>query len=100
MGLVWVGVGLSALLALPFCVLQLVLLARAGQTLGKKLTRIKIVRSDGSRASFGRILGLRIVLTAVLGIIPLFSLIDVCMIFGAEQRCVHDLIADTIVVRA
>lgn len=99
-GVAVLGIAIGSLLVLAFCIVQLVLLARSGQTLGKKLLRIRIVRKDGSPASFGRIFGLRILLTWVLGLLPLFSLIDFCFIFGEEKRCVYDLIADTIVVRA
>jgi uncharacterized RDD family membrane protein YckC len=71
---------------------------------GKKLAGIRIVRSDGSRAGLRRIFLLRSVVPGVFGAIPLigpfFSLIDTLFIFGEERRCVHDLIADTIVVNA
>jgi uncharacterized RDD family membrane protein YckC len=83
---------------------NLVLLHRDGQTLGKRLMGIKIVRTDGDRATLGRIFFARMVAISVLGYIPylgmVIRLIDICMIFGAERRCLHDLIADTIVIEA
>jgi uncharacterized RDD family membrane protein YckC len=80
------------------------LVYKNGQTIGKKLLNIKVVRKDGSRASFGRIFGLRYLLNSLIGFIPLlgglYALVDVLFIFGAEKRCCHDYIADTIVVQA
>jgi len=82
----------------------LVLLNRNGQTIGKKIVDIKIVRTDGSRASLGRIFWLRGVVSSLPGIIPilghLYRLADVLFIFGNARRCIHDYIADTIVVKA
>lgn len=87
---------------LAFFVYQLVLLYRHGQTVGKKIVGIRIVRPDGSRASFPRLLGLRYIVPGLIGAIPLlgpfFSLANVLFIFGEERRCLHDRIADTIVV--
>jgi uncharacterized RDD family membrane protein YckC len=74
--------------------------ARNGQTIAKKWLGIKVVRSDGSKASLGRIFWLRNVVNALLGIIPFYSLIDPLVIFGDARQCVHDKIADTIVVVA
>lgn len=89
---------------LGFVVFQLVLLHRYGQTLGKRIVGIRIVRSDGSRAGLRRIFLLRGFVPGLIGAIPLigpfFSLANVLAIFGSEKRCVHDLIADTIVVDA
>jgi uncharacterized RDD family membrane protein YckC len=80
------------------------LVHKNGQTIGKKWLGIKDVRKDGSRASFGRIFGLRCVVNTFLTMIPLiggiYALVDVLMIFGSTKRCCHDYIADTIVVRA
>jgi uncharacterized RDD family membrane protein YckC len=80
------------------------LLATRGQTVGKALLKIRIVRSDGSPASFGRIVGLRYLPTSVLASIPfigsIYGLIDTLLIFRASRRCLHDNIADTIVVTA
>lgn len=95
--LVFFGVG-----ALAFVIYQLVMLYRHGQTLGKKLVGIRIVRSDGSRAGFGRMFGLRYFVPGLIGSIPvvgpIFSLVDILFIFGQEKRCLHDMIADTVVV--
>jgi uncharacterized RDD family membrane protein YckC len=76
------------------------LVARYGQTMGKRMLEIKVARSDGSQASLGRIFWLRNVVNYLLGVIPFYGLIDVLFIFGARRQCLHDLIADTIVVRA
>jgi uncharacterized RDD family membrane protein YckC len=74
--------------------------SRDGQSIAKKMLGIKVVRTDGSRASLGRIFWLRNVVNGVLSIIPLYGLIDVLVIFGESRQCVHDRIADTIVVKA
>jgi uncharacterized RDD family membrane protein YckC len=75
-----------------------------GQTIAKKLLGIKDVRTDGSRVSFARIFWMRNVISICISFIPIvggfYGLIDSLFIFGSAKRCVHDYIADTIVVRA
>lgn len=71
-----------------------------GQSIGKKITGIKITRRDGSRASLGRIFWLRNLVNALISLIPLYSIIDVLFIFADSRQCLHDKIADTIVVVA
>jgi uncharacterized RDD family membrane protein YckC len=80
--------------------LTILFVARNGQTIAKKMLGIKVVRPDGSPASLGRIFWLRNVVNGLLGIVPLYGLIDILFIFGAQQQCLHDKIADTIVVKA
>jgi uncharacterized RDD family membrane protein YckC len=85
-------------------VITYVLVQRNGQTIAKKLLGIKVVRLDGSRASVGRIFWLRNVVNTLITVVPLFgalyALLDTLWIFGEERRCLHDKIADTIVVNA
>jgi uncharacterized RDD family membrane protein YckC len=76
------------------------LVARFGQTIAKRMLEIKVVRTDGTPASLGRIFLLRNLVNGLLGIIPLYSLVDVLFIFGERQQCLHDRLADTIVVKA
>ncbi|MEK8031393.1 RDD family protein [Ideonella sp. DXS29W] len=96
-----VGFGVPFLL---FIVLQAWLLKRRGQTLGKAAMQIRIVRTDGSRASLTRLLALRtipmwlVMLVPVVG--PLAALLDNLMIFRPSGRCLHDDVADTMVVCA
>ncbi|HEY7172575.1 MAG TPA: RDD family protein [Vicinamibacterales bacterium] len=71
-----------------------------GQTIAKKIIGIKVVRTDGSAASLGRIFWLRNVVNVLLGVIPLYNIVEVMFIFGEARQCLHDKIADTIVVRA
>ena len=97
-GFIILGVGILALL-----ITNVVLLSRFGQTLGKRAMGIAIVRTDGSKCELWRILVLRILAVRAISFVPmvgaLFSIVDMVMIFGEEKRCVHDYMADTIVVR-
>lgn len=82
-----------------------VLLYREGQTVAKRIFRIRIVRPDGSRASFLRILLLRNLLQWILQALPLgiglvYWLVDSLYIVRDERRCLHDYMAGTIVVKA
>jgi uncharacterized RDD family membrane protein YckC len=73
---------------------------RNGQTIAKKLTGIKVVRADGSPVSLSRIFWLRNVVNGIISIIPFYGLIEVLFIFTESRQCLHDKMADTIVVRA
>jgi uncharacterized RDD family membrane protein YckC len=102
--LVFPMMGIMFVLLLALGAWNCVLLHRNGQTLGKKVLGIKVVRSDGSRIGLGRIFGLRFLPITLLGMVPilgpLLTLTDALFIFGEERRCLHDRIADTIVVTA
>jgi len=93
-------IALGVIGAIAWAWITILLVARYGQTMGKRLLEIRVVRSDGSQASLGRIFWLRNVVNGLLGIIPLYGLIDILFIFGQRRQCIHDLIADTIVVKA
>ena len=94
----------SVVLAIGWAVITFRLVAANGQTIAKKLVGIKVVRSDGSRATVGRIFWLRNVVNMVISLIPLiggfYALIDSLFIFTERRQCLHDKIADTIVVNA
>lgn len=98
------GTAVSVVALLALFAYTLLQLHRTGQTIAKKLIGIRIVRTDGSRAGLGRIFALRYMVPGLIGAIPLlgplFSLIDPLFIFNDEKRCIHDMIADTIVVDA
>jgi uncharacterized RDD family membrane protein YckC len=87
-----------------FLLLNAVLLARRGQTLGKALLRIRIVRADGAPATAFQLLVVRYGLFHACAVVPglglLAMLADGLPIFGRARRCLHDLAAGTIVVRA
>lgn len=96
-------IGLVLVAMLVIMSINLVLLHRYGQTIGKRILRIRIVRSDGSPASLGRIVGLRIIVAKIPSMLcylgSIYSITDACFIFREDRRCLHDLIADTIVVK-
>jgi len=105
-------------------IINLILLYHHGQTIGKRLLSIKIVRSDGSCASLKRIVLLRFLLLWLIildasvftfgphgdfklsidlsntqMITNILGLIDLLFLFRRDRRCLHDLIADTIVIK-
>lgn len=81
-------------------VLNLRQMKRTGQSLGKKVMKIKVVRTDGSPASLGLLVWKRNVLNWVLSAIPVYGLVDILFIFGDARQCLHDKLAGTKVVDA
>ena len=75
-----------------------------GQSIAKRLLGIKVIRSDGTAVSFGRLFWLRNVLSSLIGVVPLlgvvYTLADMLFIFATSRQCLHDKLADTIVVIA
>jgi uncharacterized RDD family membrane protein YckC len=100
--LVSLSVGLFALAI--WVALNFSLLARNGQTIGKKMLGIKIVRTDNTACGVWRIAGRRLLIPGLINQIPVaglvFVFVDMLFIFRESRRCIHDLIADTIVIRA
>jgi len=84
--------------------INFVTVKRNSQTVGKLLVGIKVVRSDGSHASLGRIFWLRNIVNAIPSVIPIvgniYVLVDHLCIFAESRQCLHDKIADTIVIKA
>ncbi len=97
------GMTVSLFLLLIWCAVTTWLVANNGQSIGKRMVGIKVVRKDGSRASFARIFLLRNLVNALPDVIPalgfVYQLVDPLFIFQHSRRCLHDLIADTVVVR-
>jgi uncharacterized RDD family membrane protein YckC len=72
----------------------------SGQTLGKRACGIRVRDENGGPASYGQALGRNLV-GRVIGAIPFVGLIDVLWpLWDANNQCLHDKAASTIVVRA
>jgi uncharacterized RDD family membrane protein YckC len=96
----WLAIGLGSIGFALWGWLTYKYVKANGQTIGKKLLGIKVVRRDGSPATVGRIFWLRNVVNGLLGIVPMYGLIDSLFIFAESRQCIHDKLADTIVVKA
>ena len=94
------ALGIAAIGFITWCWLTILFVLRNGQSIAKKLLHIKVVRSDGSPVGLGRIFWLRNVVNTALRLIPFYGLVDPLFIFGERRQCLHDKIADTIVVQA
>jgi len=92
--------GLTLVGFVVWCWLTISRMRANGQSIAKKFLDIKVVRTDGSPVSLGRLIGLRNIVNTLLGFIPLYGIIDTLFIFGESRRCLHDKLADTIVVKA
>jgi uncharacterized RDD family membrane protein YckC len=103
-----VALGVGIFVDVILAVVQIVFIYKYSASIGKRLVGIKVVRSDGSPASFSRYFWLRgfvnYLITLACRLIPvigiLYGLVDILFIFGSPRRCIHDYIADTIVVKA
>ena len=96
----WIALAVAGVGLIVWLFFTVKYLGENGQSIGKKACKIKILRTDGSEVSISRVIIGRNLVNGVLGVIPLYGLIDPLFIFGNKRRCVHDYIADTIVVKA
>lgn len=89
---------------LVYLVIQTYFLATRAQTVGKMALKIKIVTLDGNNADLKRILLLRLLPATLVSMVPVvggvLSTVDTLFIFRDDQRCIHDHIAGTRVVKA
>jgi uncharacterized RDD family membrane protein YckC len=103
--------GIAALVAVAVLITQIVLVARHGQTIGKKVLGIRMITSAGDIPSVWRVFFLRwlpfVVVAAVVeymvkvrGLGNLVHVVDALLIFQPNRRCLHDLLADTHVIKA
>tara|TARA_Y100001956_G_scaffold80298_1_gene95219 strand:- start:5034 stop:5513 length:480 start_codon:yes stop_codon:yes gene_type:complete len=80
------------------------LLRDKGQTIGKKVMKIRIQGLDGKTPRLTELLFKRYAYYFLIGYVPVvggfISILGVLFIFGKSRRCVHDFIASTQVVRA
>lgn len=97
-------VALNAVLYFSVLVLSIVqwnLIATSGQTLGKKLLGVRIIRLGGKTPGFFQGVVLRNWIASLLYAIPFMFLISVVLIvFTESKRGLHDYIAGTRVVHA
>lgn len=97
-GLLLLLVGVVALLGV-----QIYLLATRSQSIGKYLMKTQIVDYvTGQPATLVQTFVLRGIVNGLISAIPcvgsIYALADILFIFGDEHRCLHDKIANTIVV--
>lgn len=103
-----IGMGAVSLLLFyifALVIAQIYLLMTQGQTLGKKMMSVRIVKQDTrANGGFSTNILLRWVVPVLISCVPLvgsiFGLIDSLFIFRQDRRCIHDLIAGTIVVKS
>ena len=96
--LMWSAIGIAV-----FALIQGYPLVSTGQTWGKRATSIRIVKLDGTKPPIPTLV-VRYGVYMLSGIIPVVgiisSLVNVLLIFRADRRCGHDLVAGTRVVTA
>ncbi|MDE2491944.1 MAG: RDD family protein [Elusimicrobia bacterium] len=89
----------GALVGFAILVWQIVWLTTRGQTVGKRALGLRIVRRDTLvNGGFVTNVILRSFVNGLLCLIPFYFLVDSLLIFRADRRCLHDLIAGTCVV--
>jgi uncharacterized RDD family membrane protein YckC len=103
-GRMLIGLVLMGFALMVLGVVQIWMLSTRGQTLGKRILGIRIVKfTDQSNPGFVGAFLMRAVVPGIIGAIPyigfIFSLVDICFIFREDRRCIHDLIAGTQVVK-
>lgn len=89
---------------MAFLILNVWLLATRGQTIGKARMKIRILSRNGKKASLFDILCRRYLPFALLEFVPgvghVAQAVDAAFVFGKDRTCLHDRLANTVVVEA
>jgi uncharacterized RDD family membrane protein YckC len=98
-----IGLGVIFLGLIALIVLQIYLLATRSQSIGKFVMKTQMVDvNTGQPASFVNTFLLRGVVNGLIGGIPfvgpIYTLVDILFIFREDHRCIHDLLASTVVI--
>ena len=82
--------------------IQAFLLAKSGQSIGKRLTKIKIVDAeDHSKVGLTRVFALRTLVFIILNLLfmPFITIADYIFALGEKRQTLHDKLAKTKVVK-
>ena len=85
--------------------IQVLFLVKSGQSIGKKLLKIRISQfhNPNETPGFFKIIILRIVINDLIYLIPIIGLIYLVLDYGfalsKSRRCIHDYIAGTVVTK-
>ena len=95
------NISMSAMTIAIFLVIHIVPLLKSGQTFGKKIFDIKVVDIEGKLPTVRHWL-IRYRVYFLPAQIPVvggaFSLVDSLAIFRKSRRCIHDIVAGTVVI--
>jgi uncharacterized RDD family membrane protein YckC len=91
------GISSELLNLVVFLTYETVMIGTSGQTLGKKITKVKVVLTDGQDIKYGRAF-LRAIGSRVSAI--LLGLGYVAAFFTDNKRALHDFIAGTRVIKS
>tara|TARA_B000000565_G_scaffold217342_1_gene171184 strand:- start:165 stop:569 length:405 start_codon:yes stop_codon:yes gene_type:complete len=98
------GIVLIGLAMILLTIVQAVLISKRGQSIGKIALGIRIAHSvDGSNPGFLKGFLIRTFVPQIIYQVPLlgflFLLVDNCFIFSERRQCIHDLMAETVVLK-
>lgn len=98
------NVGFAILGFVVFVAVQGYFLNQSGQTIAKKLLKMKIVDDNGNKPEFVKMIGLRYAVVQFAQLVPflgfIYFLVDALFIFRDDRRRISDLLAGTRVVMA
>ena len=85
------GAALAVAGALILSIYQWLRIAASGQTIGKRMLGVRIVRVDGTPVDFGSGVLMRVWVNWLLNFVPFYGIADALFILTDERRCIHDL---------
>lgn len=94
---------ITFILFIFYSAINIYFLVKNGQTMGKKIIKIRIANEFGENPGFWYIFGLRIFVPNLLSGIPflgpIFQIANILFIFREDRKCIHDIIARTQVIK-
>ena len=85
-------------------VVQIVFLVNYSASIGKRVMKIFIADYvTGAPANWVQTIVMRYLVNGLICVVPclgfIYALVDICFIFRDDRRCIHDLLANTVVLK-